>query len=88
MTRVLDEDAHQHDGIILDIGGRRRGIGQQFADAMRRLLGGIGARLGALDDSREVDEFRAMLESMTISTALSMQTCGDAVADRGVTFRM
>lgn len=42
MTRVIDEDANQHDGIVLDIAGSLGGVGEQLANAMGGFFGCIG----------------------------------------------
>lgn len=43
VARVIDQDAHEHNGIVLDVvrGGAR--AGEVFADAMRGFFGGRGA---------------------------------------------
>lgn len=62
VTRVVGEDAHQHNRIVLDmVRGLDRG-GEVFANAHSSLFGGGGARLGALNDEREVNELISLLE--------------------------
>lgn len=62
MTRVVGEDAHQHDRIVLDMVRGLDRSGEVFANAHGGLFGGCGARLGALNDEREVNELISLLE--------------------------
>ena len=61
MARVIDEDAHQHDGIVMDIPGGRDGVAQRLANAMSGLLGCIGTGFGVFDNGREMDKFGTLL---------------------------
>ena len=61
MAGIIDEDAHQHDGIVMDIPGGRDGVAQRLANAMSGLLGCIGTGFGAFDDGREMDKFGTLL---------------------------
>lgn len=61
MSWVIDEDAHEHDRIVLHIAPGFGGIGQQLGDAKGGFAGGVGAGLGALDDGRKVNELVSIL---------------------------
>lgn len=60
MARVFRENAHEHDRIVL--GAVRSAVRsrQVSTNASSSLLRGGGARLGALDDLRQMDEFIAL----------------------------
>lgn len=62
VTRVVGEDAHQHDRIVLDMVWGLDWGGEVFANAHSSLFGGRGARLGALNDERKVNELISLLK--------------------------
>jgi hypothetical protein len=43
MARVIGQDAHKHDRIVLDVVRGAARAGEVFADAMRGFFGGRGA---------------------------------------------
>jgi hypothetical protein len=43
MPRIVDQNAHQHQGIVLDIGGSRVRRREQFPEKMGGFTRGIGA---------------------------------------------
>lgn len=56
-TRVVREDAHEHDGIVLD-GGFRGIVATEVAfDLLGGGLGGGGRGFGGFDDDGEVEDF-------------------------------
>lgn len=56
-TRVVREDAHEHDGIVLD-GGFRGIVATEVAfDLLSGGLGGGGRGFGGFDDDGEVEDF-------------------------------
>lgn len=61
MARVIDEDANQHDGIVMDIPGGRDGVAQRLANAMGGLPGCIGTGFGVFDNGREMDKLGTLL---------------------------
>ena len=61
MTRVIGQNAQQHDRIVLDmVRGLVRG-GEIFANAHGGLFGGCGTRFGAFDDNWQVNELISLL---------------------------
>jgi hypothetical protein len=62
VTRVIGQNAHEHNGIVLDVVRGVARVGEIFADAMRGFFGGGGTRFGSLDDAREMDELVSLLK--------------------------
>lgn len=61
MTRIIGQNAQQHDRIVLDmVRGLVRG-GEIFANAHGGLFGGCGTRFGAFDDNWQVNELISLL---------------------------
>lgn len=61
VTWVVDENADEHNRIVLHM---RRGFvrfGEEFADQIGRFAGRIGTGLGTLDDTGKTHEFGSML---------------------------
>lgn len=63
MARVVDEDANQHDGIVVDGPGGGSWVGEELANAIGGFFGGVGAGFGAFDDGGEVDIIGIWLRS-------------------------
>ena len=64
MAWIVDEDAHEHDRIVLHIAPGFGGIGQQLGDAKGGFAGGVGAGFGTLNDGRKVNEFVSILNML------------------------
>lgn len=71
VARVVNQDAHEHDGIVLVVTGRVGRSGQVFANAHRSLFRSGRTGLGNFDDTREVYEFTAVLEGVSSVRATS-----------------
>lgn len=69
MTRVVDEDARQHDGVVMHIPRGRDGVRQQLADSISGLFGGTRTRFGRFDDGRQMDVVGALLCDSTWSVS-------------------
>lgn len=61
VPRVVGQDAHNHNRIVLDVVRDSGRSLQVFANAVGRFLGGGGARLSELNDAREVNKFISVL---------------------------
>lgn len=57
VARVIGQDAHEHDGVVLDVVRGFVWRGEVPANAMGGLLGGVGTAFGSFDDEGQVDEF-------------------------------
>lgn len=62
MPWVVDEDAHEHDRIVLNIAPSFGGIGQQLGDAKGGFPGGVGAGFGAFNDGGKMNELVSILD--------------------------
>lgn len=62
-ARVVGEDAHEHDGVVLVRGLEVVAPGEVLADEARALGGGGGGGLGGVDDGGEEEDFVAGLRS-------------------------
>jgi hypothetical protein len=67
VARVVSQNAHEHDGIVLDVVRGVARVGQVFADTMRGFFGGGGTRFSGLDDAREMDELISLLKDDRLS---------------------
>lgn len=65
-ARVVGQDAHEHDGIVL--GGVRGAswIGEVFSNSQGCLFGSFRAGFGGIDNLREVDDFGSLLDSLSV----------------------
>lgn len=63
MARVVAQDAHQHDRIVLHAGLTRGRVREELADAQGGLLCGVGTRFCGLDDGGEVEVLVALVQA-------------------------
>lgn len=75
VARVINQDAHEHDRIVLGVIRGAGGVAEILADAQGRFFGGTGARLGGFDDSGKVDEFGSLLECANAIVSLGKGGC-------------
>lgn len=62
---VVDQDADQHEGVVLHVGGGACRVGEELADSNGGLSGCRGTGLCILDYRGEVDEFVSVLEEVS-----------------------
>lgn len=71
MSWVVDEDAHEHDRIVLHIAPGFGRIGQQLADTRGGFPGGVGAGFGGFDDGGKMNELISILREIVSTVAYS-----------------
>lgn len=62
VARVIGQNAHEHNGIVLDVVRGVARVGEVFTDTMRGFFGSGGTRFGGLDYARKMDELVSVLE--------------------------